>query len=143
MGSDDLDDVVRLENESFSNPWKRRHFELALLDDTCCVVAKIGGKVVGYGIGWFAFREIHIANLAVAGGWRGKGIGSAILRYMMDRAGERGAVMATLEVGTSNIAAINLYRKEGFREIAIRKDYYTKPREDAIVMAKFLRGDRI
>ena len=143
MEEDDLDEVMKIESESFSSPWKRRHFEIALSDDTCCIVAKVAGKVVGYGIGWFVFREIHIANLAVDKELRRKGIGVILLRHMIDIAGERRVVIVTLEVRESNLAAINLYRKEGFREVTVRKDYYSRPREDAIIMAKFLRGDQI
>ncbi len=141
MREDDLDEVVRIENESFSNPWRRKHFEIALSDDTCCLVAKIDGRVVGYGIGWFVFREIHIANLAVDKDLRSKGIGKTLLRHMIDKASSRKAMVVTLEVRMSNLIAIALYRKEGFREVAIRKGYYSKPREDAVVMTKVLRGD--
>src|SRR5262249_59372448 len=66
--------------------------------------------------------------------FRGRKIGERLLQALMEEATYRGADRATLEVRENNIAAQNLYRKYGFRDAAIRKNYYTDNRENALVM---------
>ena len=96
----------------------------------------VRNSVVGYAVAWIVSNEIHIGNIAVHEEYRKKGIGESLLKEVLMRGEERGVKMATLEVRISNEPAIHLYRKFGFQEVAIRKEYYRDNGEDGLVMIK-------
>ncbi len=89
--------------------------------------------IVAYGGCWIVLDEANIVNIAVAPAWRRKKFAERILIALLDLAKSRGVKMVTLEVRCSNEAAMKLYEKFGFTKIAIRKDYYQNPIEDAYV----------
>jgi ribosomal-protein-alanine N-acetyltransferase len=97
-------------------------------------VATLMDVIVGYGGFWLVSDEVHLVNLCVDKPYRRCGIATTLLRFLLSRGAEKGARYSTLEVRSSNTPAINLYRSFGFREVAIRKGYYTDTGEDAIVM---------
>ncbi len=97
-------------------------------------------RVIGFSGYWYILDEAHISTVAVHPRWRGRGIGEELLRAMLARALKQGAVEATLEVRVSNIVAQTLYRKYGFEDVGLRKNYYRDNGEDALLMtAKPLR----
>ncbi|MBN2415944.1 ribosomal protein S18-alanine N-acetyltransferase [bacterium] len=138
MVSADLDSVLMLENAIFPTPWSRDSFE-AELEKTYSVAltAEREGRVIGYGIAWLIADEIHIANVAVHPEFRGTGIGRAIVERLL--ASGDGSCGAFLEVRVHNDPAIRLYKKLGFREIGVRKQYYQAEQEDALLMRKDFR----
>jgi ribosomal-protein-alanine N-acetyltransferase len=139
MRSEDLPEVLRIERETFSNPWSSRELVAAMEEPDCqAIVARINDDLMGYAMAWFLSEEVHIGNLAVAETYRGKNIGSALLQVILKKAEGAQVARFTLEVRVSNEAAQSLYRAHGFREVAIRKAYYLRPREDALVMMKAL-----
>ncbi len=91
-------------------------------------------SLLGYGGFWLASYEAHICTLAVRPEWRGRGLGELLLVSLVERALERGATVATLEVRASNSTGLNLYRKYRFRQVATRKHYYSDNGEDAVIM---------
>ena len=99
--------------------------------------AVTGGKAVGYAGMWKVFDEGHITNIAVHPEFRNAGVGSALIEALISAAKENGITSLTLEVRKSNLPALALYRKYGFRECGIRKSYYTDNNEDAIIMWKY------
>jgi len=139
MTIEHIDDVMVVENLSFSIPWSRD----ALIEEinnnkfAYYFVAKYNGALVGYGGMWKVFEEGHIMNIAVHPEYRGDGIGSRILSYMIEEAKTIGIEKMTLEVRKSNNAAQGLYNKYGFVSAGIRKAYYADNGEDAIIMWKF------
>jgi ribosomal-protein-alanine N-acetyltransferase len=136
MRESDLDQVLAIEKVCFSNPWSRLSFVLDLYSkEACCVVARLGGSVVGYAMGWFVLDELHINNLAVHPRARRRGLGERLLRFLLEKAMDRGSRRAALELRVSNEAARRLYEKRGFRKTAIRKSYYRRPAEDAVLMS--------
>ena len=142
MMLEDLPAVLRIEREAFSNPWRTRDFAAAIEAPDCrAIVGSSLGRLVGYAVSWFLREEVHIGNLAVAEPHRREGIGSALLRYILKQAEQEHIVRITLEVRASNEAAQRLYRAYGFSEVALRKAYYSHPREDALVMMKVLVGE--
>jgi ribosomal-protein-alanine N-acetyltransferase len=146
MSRADLDAVAALEAETFTMPWSRDTFS-DLLDrpDAACVVAVAPGVgLAGYAVYWWAGGEAELGDLAVREPRRGRGIGSALVREVLEGAAARGVERMFLEVRESNRPARSLYRRHGFREAGRRPDYYRHPREDAIVMALSLyaAGDR-
>ncbi len=137
----DLTAVEKIERESFLEPWSRLSFRQSLYDPGCLfLVAEGEEKVLGYAIGWIVIDELHIGNLAVHPQKRGEGIGKRLLTALISRGVKKGCKLATLELRKSNQIALNLYAKEGFRPVAVRRNYYRRPKEDAIVMIKEL-GD--
>lgn len=137
MTKEDLDDVVRLERMCFGlSSWSKSAFaeELKRGPKSYFVVARINGVLVGFA-GWRQEgEEAHVANIAVHPQMRGRKIGELLLRTILEEAVRRGLKTSLLEVRKSNIVAQNLYRKYGYRVIAIRRAYYHFPLEDAVVM---------
>jgi len=92
--------------------------------------------VAGFCAFWRVADEIHINNLAVLPELRGLGLGSQLLAAVLAEATRMGAPRATLEVRRSNTAALRLYAKAGFHQAGVRRDYYTQPVEDALVLSR-------
>jgi ribosomal-protein-alanine N-acetyltransferase len=93
-----------------------------------------GGDVVGFCSMWRVHDEIHINNLAVLPAYRRRGIGAALLTRVLAEAPRLGAVRALLEVRRSNVEAQRLYERFGFTVAGVRREYYSHPVEDAIVL---------
>jgi ribosomal-protein-alanine N-acetyltransferase len=139
--ADDLDAVVAIERQSFSDPpWSRASFT-ALVDSprafftVACTVA----TVVGYVVAWLVGDEAEVANLAVAPEWRGRGVGAALLDAALAEARRGGAHVAHLEVRDSNVPARALYGSRGFTPVGRRRRYYQEPVEDAVLLRCDLR----
>jgi len=139
MREEDLAEVRAIEALSFSNPWSDNTFRGEIQNTSISfpmvVVRRPGEEVVGYIIYWQIGDDAQVNNIAVHPDCRGLGLGESMMRYAIARARETGAVFMTLEVRQSNTPAVTLYRKLGFETMGVRKNYYTKPDEDAYVMA--------
>ncbi|WP_226086397.1 ribosomal protein S18-alanine N-acetyltransferase [Mesobacillus sp. S13] len=136
MTVDDLDEVMEVEVNSFTIPWSREAFfnELTKNQFAQYLIVEVDQKVVGYCGVWIIVDEAHITNIALLPEYRGLKLGKALMAKVMELAREMDAMRMTLEVRVSNVRAQNLYRKFGFEEGAIRKQYYTDNMEDALVM---------
>lgn len=136
MKEEDIDQIIKIEELSFATPWTRQSFEneLNLNQFAVYLVLEKEGQIVGYCGMWLIVDEAHITNIAVLPDFRGQKLGEAILRMIMEVAKKRGAKTMTLEVRVSNTVAQSLYRKLGFMNGGIRKNYYTDNYEDALVM---------
>jgi [ribosomal protein S18]-alanine N-acetyltransferase len=136
MTLDDLPAVHAIEQASFTVPWPDDAYRSELLTNRLAsyVVARAGDAVVGFGGLWVMVDEGHITTFAVDPRWRRRGVGEWILHALLDRAVERHAREATLEVRLSNMPARRLYEKYGFRPVGIRPRYYSDTGEDALIM---------
>jgi ribosomal-protein-alanine N-acetyltransferase len=133
----EIDAVVALESESFTNPWSRETlvWELNNSDVTRAYLLRDDAdRVVAFCVCWVIFDELHINTLAVAPAARRQGLATALLRYVLADAAAAGATRATLEVRASNTAALGLYRRLGFHVAATRPGYYVKPTEDGLIL---------
>ena len=133
----DVDAVLALETESFTNPWSRETllWELRHSDVTRVYLLRTEtDRVVAFCIAWVIFDELHINTLAVSPAERRKGLATFLLREVMGAAALEGARRATLEVRASNTAALALYTRLGFAVTARRPGYYTNPAEDALIL---------
>ncbi|MCP3742496.1 ribosomal protein S18-alanine N-acetyltransferase [Rossellomorea sp. BNER] len=132
----DLDDVMEVEQKSFSIPWTREAFYNEIENNSFAsyLVVEHGEKVVGYCGVWIIVDQAHITNVAVLPELRGNGLGHLLMKSMVTLAIEMGAATMTLEVRVSNEPAQHLYRKLGFQNGGIRKNYYSDNQEDALVM---------
>ncbi len=137
MTAEDLDEILKIEGVSFPKPWTRDHFEVELKNPiSYAYTLKIeneGNETIGaYIIFWVVHGEAHILNIAVHPALRGRGFAAGLLKTALEQMRRNMVCEVFLEVRMSNMAAINLYRKFGFKEGFIRKNYYED--EDAIVM---------
>lgn len=133
----DIDAIVGLEAESFTNPWSRDTivWELRNSDVTQVYLLRDDrGTVRAFCVCWVIFDELHINTLAVAPDSRRSGLATFLLRQVMAQAAAAGARKATLEVRASNTAALALYARLGFHVAARRPRYYTQPVEDALIL---------
>ncbi len=136
-GDEDLTGVLEVEDESFTNPWTRDMYRWELQNRQVChiyVVRTADCRVAGFCAFWLVFDEIHINNVAIRPRFRGAGLGTALLRHVFREATRLGAHRATLEVRASNAGAIKLYERLGFREEGRRRQYYSQPVEDALIL---------
>lgn len=137
MTAEDIPAVYEIERQSFSLPWSEKSFRESLdLPHAIFLVAEDETQILGYCGMYQVFHEGDITNIAVLPQYRGMGIGGSLLEAVIACAAERGIVDITLEVRESNIQAIHLYSRFGFENVGIRKNFYEKPREHAIVMWK-------
>lgn len=137
MRLDDIEEVVSIERASFSDPWSPRAFTMEAVeksDRSWSWVAEIGGRLVGYVVAWPVEDEVHLANVAVAAEWRGRGIGRFLMEKLVEHSRRCKASWIALEVRFSNDSARRLYESLGFCPVAIRKNYYRTDVEDALVM---------
>ena len=139
-GLEHIDDIAELEKQCFSIPWTSEQLASQLTDNMhICLAAVDGeGRTVGYVGLMYVLDEGYISNVAVAPAHRREGIGGMLLDTLRERAEEKGLAFLTLEVRQTNEPAKSLYKKHGYVEVGLRKGYYSKPTEDAILMTLFL-----
>lgn len=131
----DIPDIANIENRSFSTPWSEKSILESMNAKTVFYTAHSGGKSVGY-IGLSKISgEGYVTNIAVLPEYRRRGIGQKLIEYMINDCKEQ-LEFISLEVRVSNNAAVSLYKKFGFERVGLRKNFYTKPTEDAVIMTK-------
>ncbi len=133
MTGSHLQSILPIEEKLFSEPWKEEFFKYEI-EQGDSLVALIDGILVGYVCGFSVLDEYSISNVGVSKDYQRNGIAFKLLKHLMDKKIKEGIVVFYLEVRESNLSAINLYRKLGFRTIGKRMKYYTSPIEDAVVM---------
>jgi len=141
MTAQDLPQVTDIERRSYEFPWSHGVFRDCLLAGYICVVLERGDNVVGYSILSVAAGEAHILNLCVDPNARALGYGDRLLEEILIRAKGAAVKQVFLEVRPSNVHAVALYKKKGFRQIAERPAYYQAHdgREDAAVLSLLLK----
>jgi ribosomal-protein-alanine N-acetyltransferase len=137
--AEDLDAVSALEAESFTNPWTREMLERELrqADVARVYVLRLPGyRVAAFCACWFIYDEVHINTIAVKPELRRHGLATALMRHILTDAAHAGAHRTFLEVRRSNEPAQRLYATLGFTVSGLRKNYYTQPEEDALVLQR-------
>ncbi|HEV2474791.1 MAG TPA: ribosomal protein S18-alanine N-acetyltransferase [Chthonomonadales bacterium] len=135
MRRGDLEAVTRIDRLCFPVPWSPSSYVTELANRTArYLVARIAGQLVGYAGAWVIMDEAHITTLAVDPQYQRRKVGERLLIALLEEAALQKASRATLEVRESNAAAQNLYRRYGFRSVAVRRSYYTDNGENALVM---------
>ena len=137
----DIDTVMVIERASFTSPWSRQFFLQELkAANARSVLCQLDGNPIGYIIYWELPGELDIHNVAVAPGYRRRGVGREMLGSLIDNAARRGFRRMTLEVRKSNEAAQALYRSLGFEICGLRRGYYSDNGEDAWLMERQLEA---
>jgi len=145
MSVEDLERVMAIETRAYEFPWTAGIFRDCLRVGYCCWCYERGGELLGYGVMSVAAGESHILNLTVRPESQRQGIGQKLMKHFMQLARRHDADMIMLEVRPSNAPAIALYRKLGFDEIGLRRNYYPARdgREDALILARSLLGNKL
>lgn len=143
MREADLDRVMEIEHASYSTPWPETSFRgLIGRGDASLLVAESDGEIAGYAVCWTMLDQAELGNIAVAPEWRRRGIAQRLLTATIERMREHEVRELYLEVRTSNDGAQRLYTRNGFETVGRRRNYYTKPDEDALVMRRALEAGR-
>ncbi len=151
MQEADIPAVVEFEKEIFPDPWTRIAFEDTLdyengggyvVEAVPEEESDVSEEIIAYACYYSVAGETHLTNIAVAEGYRRKGVAKRLLDAIFAEARESGSAAVFLEVRESSSGAQLLYEKNGFNELYRRKSYYSKPSEDAIVYVRELQvGD--
>lgn len=135
-----LDDILLMEQQCFSVPWTHEQLMAQLSDFMHIFLAAEdeNGRAVGYAGLMYVLDEGYISNVAVSPDRRREGIADMLLTELYERAKAKKLSFLTLEVRESNIPAQSLYKKHGYTDVGRRKAYYSRPKEDAVLMTCFL-----
>lgn len=133
-----LDTLAEIEKACFHAPWSADMLREEL-GKGIFLVAEQYGAVAGYVGCQTVLDEGYITNVAVSPACRRQGIGRALVGALASHARGQGLSFVTLEVRASNAPAITLYEGAGFRRVGVRKNFYTAPAEDAVLMTLFLK----
>jgi [ribosomal protein S18]-alanine N-acetyltransferase len=138
MVAADLDTVLAIERTSFTMPWTMDTFRglLRRSDADLFVAERVGGPVVAYAVVWMVMDQAELGDIAVAPDWRRRGLARRLMDTVLDHARRRGVREIFLEVRPSNHEARRLYERYGFVEVGRRRNYYSQPREDALVLRR-------
>ena len=142
----DIPRIAEIEQQCFSMPWTEEQLKTQLKDSRHEFIAAYSenGDILGYVGMMYILDEGYISNVAVAPQYRRKGVADRIIDSLCDICDKLELSFVTLEVRAGNEAAISLYSKHGFTPVGRRKNYYDLPKEDAILMTKFLnRGNEL
>ena len=136
MTSEHLDQVARIEQLCFSDPWSRRMLSEHLENECAATLVAItpDGTILGYAGLLVVLDEGYITNVAVCPDYRRQGIAGELLAVFRRFAEGNNLAFLTLEVRESNAAARALYSKYGYKEVGVRKNYYDHPKENAVLM---------
>ena len=136
--------IHAIETECFSEPWSEQNIISQLPDDNHVFLVALSGEiVVGYVGMMNVLDEGYIANVAVTAAYRRQRIADLLIDELVKRAQARDLSFVTLEVRESNAPARALYEKHQFQTVGVRKNYYSKPKENAVLMTVYLKGEMI
>ena len=135
MGVDHLEEAYKIECEVNPSPWKYETFLSSFAVGHKGLICKHNSEIIGFIIFSPINPEAHILSISVIKKIQSKGVGTLLLRSMLDQCKAMNYKKIFLEVRTSNLQAINFYQKFGFIKDAIRDNYYTDNSEDALLMS--------
>lgn len=128
--------IAALEAECFNDPWSQNAITEAAEYGTVFLLAECEGKTVGYAGVKPIIDEGYISNVAVTKAFRGKGVASLLMKAVDRWAAENGIKTVSLEVRPSNLAALGLYEKFGYKQVGSRRNFYSHPTEDGLILTK-------
>jgi ribosomal-protein-alanine N-acetyltransferase len=132
----DVNELLEIEATQFPEPWTKGMLldEITNTETRRYTVAVAAKKIVGYLGVMFVLDELHVNTIGTRAGFEGRGIASSLMDEAWRDAVNRGVGRATLEVATSNTRAQQLYYRYGFKPVGVRKNYYERTKEDALVL---------
>ena len=137
MDATHVEQIAELEKICFNDPWSVNSISYELTNPlSLWFVALDGDRVAGYIGSQAVADEADIMNVAVDPSYRRQGIAQGLIDALIAALKEKGVVCLFLEVRVSNEPAIELYGKNGFLQVGLRKNYYHNPKEDALILRK-------
>lgn len=127
-------DIAEIERNCFSSPWSAEAIISSYEFNTTFFIALSSQKIVGYCGVQSITNEGYITNIAVLPGYRNNGIGKALFKRIVEFCTQNRLYLLSLEVRKSNQTAIHLYETFGLSNMGVRKNFYTNPTEDAVIM---------
>jgi len=137
MNTDDLKEIVEIEKDLYKSPWNEKQYKYELEENefSYLFVLEHDKTIIGYYGFWVMFEDSDITKVSIRREFQGMKLSNILMEDCFKRVEALGCNKINLEVRTINFKAINLYKKHGFEEIYIRKDYYGKG-EDALILCK-------
>lgn len=132
----DIETITGIEQQDSLHPWPARYFSAELTHDIAYffVAEDVNaGEIAGYIIFWIVQEMMELHNIVAAGKYRKKGIGKRLFLFMLETAKKKKVTEIFLEVRRSNAAVIAFYESFNFQQVGTRNDYYSDPREDALI----------
>lgn len=140
MSESDISEIAELEKACFSEPWSENSLKEELANHTArFYVLRHNENLLGYIGANNICGEVYITNVAVNENYRGKGYGKMLVNHLIKQCEAENALFVTLEVRKSNENAIALYKICGFKKVGERKNFYSKPTEDALIYTLYLK----
>jgi ribosomal-protein-alanine N-acetyltransferase len=132
----DVPELLGIEVAQFPEPWSRTMLldEINNVDNRRYTVAVENKAIIGYLGVMFVMDELHINTIGTLPRHEGRGVATSLMDDAWTDAKARGILRATLEVAVSNNRAQSLYARYGFRPVGVRKNYYERTQEDALVL---------
>ena len=141
LTSIEIPSVLSIEERNSDYPWTQLQFTTSIENsNNLCYSLSLKGKTIGYLIAMLAKDSVDILNIGIDPKFQRQGHGTALFKYLIKELGKRNIVEILLEVRVGNKSAIQFYKKQGFKEISVRKDYYMNnsnnrsETEDGIIM---------
>ncbi|WP_066376640.1 MULTISPECIES: ribosomal protein S18-alanine N-acetyltransferase [unclassified Anabaena] len=135
---EDINAILELDQACFGGLWTMEGYQRELDSPNSDLLGifspNSSSKLLGMGCFWSILDEAHITIVAVHPQYQRRSLGQALLYFLLQTAGDRGLERATLEVRASNLAAISLYQKFGFKTAGRRRRYYQDNGEDALIL---------
>ena len=136
ISENDIEAIAALESEIFSDAWSAKSIKETYENQNACILgAYKEGTLAGYVIFYYVLDEGEIARIAGSPQYRRQGVAEQIFAGLLDFCTEKSIERILLDVRISNEPAIAFYRKSGFAEDGIRKNFYENPKEDALLMS--------
>ena len=137
----EIPSVLSIEEQNSDYPWSQHQFTTSIENSkNLCYCLSQNGKTIGYLIAMLALDTADILNIGIDSDYKRQGHATALLNHLIEELRKRNISEIFLEVRAGNKSAIQFYKRQGFKEISIRKNYYTKNsknqshREDGIIM---------
>ena len=142
LSSIEIPSVLSIEEHNLDYPWSQDQFTTSIENsNNLCYCLSFNGRTIGYLISMLAVDTADILNIGIEPEFKRQGHGTALLNHLIEELRKRHIVEILLEVRIGNKSAIQFYKRQGFEEISVRKNYYTKnsknqlQREDGIMMS--------
>ena len=142
LSSIEIPSVLSIEEQNSDYPWSQDQFTTSIENsNNLCYGLSLNGRTIGYLVAMLAVDTADILNIGIDSDFKRQGYGTGLLNHLIEELRKRHIGEILLEVRAGNKSAIQFYKKQGFEEISVRKNYYTKnsknqsQREDGIIMS--------
>ena len=136
----DIPEIALIEEKYIPNGWSEKAFsDWTNNQNTVIFKAVLDGEIIGFANGSWVLDEAELLNIAVVDQARRKGVAAMLLDALENYFMEKNAEKIFLEVREKNLSAINFYEKHGFVKNGLRKNYYSNPIDNGVLMTKIIK----